>query len=94
MNEVGARSIPVMGGFEGQFRKVHKATWEPVRVNGVAQIYPTEFEAETMAWRALIAHLCGDIVRSGEKVSTAKTKAEELFGALIRKGRKIPVERR
>ncbi|AMS41183.1 hypothetical protein [Aminobacter aminovorans] len=94
MNEVNARAVPVMGGFEGQFRKVHKAAWESVCINGVAQLYPTQFEAETMAWRALHSHLCGVIVGTGDKVSPMRSKAEAQFGAIFKKGRKIEVERR
>lgn len=92
MNDVDARAVPVCGGFQGEFRKVHRAAYEPVSVNGVAQIYDTEHEAEVAAWRALKAHLCGDIVGSGEKVSAARSRAEELFGKIWPgKGRK-PVE--
>lgn len=93
-NEVNARAVPVRGGFEGQFRKVHKAAWEPVCINGIAQLYPTEFEAEAMAWRALRSHLQGDIVGSGDKASPIRSKAEEQFGAIFKRGRKIEVERR
>lgn len=91
-NDVNARSHPVMGGFEGQFRKVHRSNWESVAVNGVVQIYETAELAELAAWRALRSHLCGDIVGSGTKVSAARSKAEELFGKVFPgKGRR-PVE--
>jgi len=76
MNEVNARAVPVMGGFEGQFRKVHRAGWESVCKDGIAQIYPSETEAELEAWRALRAHLQGDIVGSGEKASIARAEGE------------------
>lgn len=94
MNEVNARAVPVMGGYEGQFRKVHRSAWESVSINGVAQIYPTAFEAEAMAWRALHSHLCGVIVGTGSKVSAVRTAAEAQFGAIFKRGRKIEVERR
>lgn len=94
MNEVNARAVPVYGGFEGQFRKVHRSAWEPVCVNGVAQLYDTADAAEVAAWRALRAHLQGDIVGDGEKVSLAIGQAASLFGAIFRRGKKIVVERR
>lgn len=95
MNGVNARSVPIFGGFEGQFRKVHKADWEPVQVNGIPQLYDTADAAEVAAWRALLAHLQGDIVGSGEKASAALSKAEAKFGKLLRGGGKtVAVERR
>lgn len=92
-NEVSARSWPVMGGFEGHFRKVHRAEWERVCVNGVVQLYATADAAEVAAWRALKAHLQGEIVGDGAKADAA-SKAEELFGCVFKNGRKIEVERR
>ncbi|MBN9073998.1 MAG: hypothetical protein J0H34_20850 [Rhizobiales bacterium] len=92
MNDVDARAVAVFGGFQGEFRKVHRAAYEPVQLDGVARIYDTAAEAETAAWRALKAHLCGEIVRSGDKASAARSQAEELFGKVFPgKGRK-PVE--
>lgn len=93
-NGIEVRVVPVSNGFEGHIRKVHKASWEPVCVNGVAQLYATETEAEVAAWRALHAHLQSDIVGTGVRVSAQRSKAEELFGGIFRKGRKIVVERR
>mgnify|MGYP001209385736 CR=1 FL=1 len=94
MNEVGARASPVFGGYRGEFRKVHRADWEAVCVNGIPQVYPTAQAAELAAWRALHAHLCGEIVGDGYKAEAQRTKAEELFGALIKNGKKIPVVRK
>ncbi|TPM19795.1 hypothetical protein [Mesorhizobium sp. B2-3-6] len=96
MNGVNARAIATRGGFEGQFRKVHKSEWEPVQVNGVPQLYETADAAEVAAWRALLAHLQGDIVGSGEKASIARTQAEERFGKIfLGHGKKpVVVERR
>ncbi len=92
MNDVDARAVPVYGGYHGEFRKVHRAVYEPVCINGVPQIYPTAATAEIAAWRALRAHLCGEIVRSGDKAGAARSQAEELFGKVFPgKGRK-PVE--
>lgn len=76
------------------FRKVHRASYEAVCVNGVPQVYDTEAEAEIAAWRALRSHLCGDIVGDGQRASGAKSKAEEMFGSVFRRGRKIEVVRR
>ena len=94
MNEVDARAAPVYGGFRGEFRKVHKAAYEPVCVNGVPQVYATREAAELAAWHALREHLQGDIVGSGEKASLAKAEAEfaKIFPG---KGRRpVTVERR
>lgn len=94
MNEVNARSVPVYGGYHGEFRKVHKAGWEKVCEGGTPRVYDTEDQAEVAAWRALKAHLCGDIVGTGMERTSTRSKAESLFGAIFRKGRKIPVVRR
>lgn len=92
MNEVNATSRPAPGGgYHGLLRKVHRADYEPVQENGIPVVFPSAHEAEIAAWRALRAHLCGDIVRDGETIAAgAKAKAEAFF----RKGRKIEVERR
>lgn len=94
MNEVAVRVVAVSNGFEGWFRRVHKAAWEPVMINGVAQLYADARDAEIAAWRALKAHLQGEIVGTGGAASAARSKAEDLFGAVFRNGRKIAVERR
>ncbi|CAH2399178.1 MULTISPECIES: hypothetical protein [Mesorhizobium] len=91
MNGVNARSVPVYGGFQGEFRKVHRSEWEPVQVNGVAQLYDTADAAEVAAWRALLAHLQGDIVGSGDRASIERTKAEERFGKIFPGHGKKPV---
>lgn len=92
MNEVDARAVPVYGGYHGEFRKVHRASYEPVAIDGVPQVYRTAAEAEIAAWRALKSHLCGDIVRDGEKMSAERSQAEQLFGKVFPgRGRK-PVE--
>ncbi len=94
MNEVNARAVEMSGGFQGQMRKVHRAGWEPVCRNGQPVLFASEHEAEIAAWRALKAHLCGDIVGSGEKASIAKAEGEfaKIFPG---KGRRpVVVERR
>jgi hypothetical protein len=88
MNDVDARSVPVIGGYQGQMRKVHRAEYEPVCVNGVPQVYRTSQEAEIAAWRALREHIRGDIVGSGEKSSAAASDAEAKFGRIFRGGGK------
>lgn len=92
MNDIGARSIPVVGGYQGQLRKVHRSEWEPVCVNGNPQVYPTAEEAELAAWRALKAHLVGEIVGTGEKASAAAAEAE--FRKIFRKGKVVEVVRK
>lgn len=92
MNDIGARSIPVVGGYQGQLRKVHRAEWEPVCVNGVPQVYPTAEAAELAAWHTLKAHLCAEIVGSGEKATIAAAEAE--FRKIFRKGKVVEVVRK
>lgn len=93
-NDIGARAVPTHGGYYAEFRKVHKAGWRRVRVNGVDQIYPTEDRAEVMAWRALRDHIFTVITARTDAGSLkARSKAEELFGQVFNKGRSIPVER-
>ena len=94
MNEVNARAVPVMGGWRGEMRKVHKAEYEPVCRDGVPVLFASALEAEVAAWRALKRHLCADLVGSGEKMSAARSKAEEMFGAIFKGGRRIVVTRR
>ena len=92
MNDVDARAVPVYGGYHGEFRKVHRAAYEAGRINGGPQVYDTADEAEVAAWRALRSHLCGDIVRSGDRASAARSEAEAMFGKIFPgKGRR-PVE--
>jgi hypothetical protein len=92
VNGVDARSRPVYGGYLGEFRKVHKADWEAVCVNGVPQVFPTAEAAEIAAWRALRAHLCADIVGGGEKASSALSEAEERFKKLFPGHGRKPVD--
>lgn len=95
MNEVNARAVPVMGGYHGLLRKVHRADYETVNENGVPILFASAQEAEIAAWRALKAHLQGDIVGSGEKASAALSEAEAKFGKLLRGGGKtVEVVRR
>lgn len=94
MNDVNARGRKTPIGWVGELRKVHRSAWELVCENGEPIIFATEHEAEIAAWRALRSHLCGDIVGTGTKASAARSKAEEQFGAIFRRGRKIEVERR
>ena len=92
MNEVDARAVPVFGGYHGEFRKVHRAAYEPVCTNGVPQVFASAADAEIAAWRALKSHLCGEIVRSGDKASAARSQAEALFGKVFPGKGKKPVE--
>ena len=92
-NESNARAVEVYGGFIGEYRMVHKAGWLRVLCNGKACIYESASEAEIAAWRALNARRYPEIRGEGERASAAKSKAEELFKAEFRKGRKIPVAR-
>lgn len=93
MNESNARAVEVYGGYVGEYRMVHKAGWMRVLCNGKACIYETASDAEVAAWRELNRRRYPDIRAEGERASAAMSKAEELFKAEFRKGRKIPVAR-
>ncbi len=95
MNEARVRAVPVFNGWEGHFRKLHRSGWFPVEVNGIAQLFPSEAEAKVAAYEAMTRHHFGDgILSDGERTSASRSKAEELFGAIFRRGRKIEVVRR
>lgn len=95
MNDVNARAVPAMGGFVGQIRKVNRADYETVCRDGKPILFSCRKDAEIAAWRTLREHLIHDIVGSGERIAlAARTKAEELFGAIVKDGRKIEVVRR
>ncbi len=95
MNEPRVRAVSVFNGWEGHFRKLHRAGWFPVEVNGVPQLFETEEKAKIAAYEAMHRHLFGDgILSEGERTSAARSKGEELFGAIFRRGRKIEVVRR
>ncbi|TDR34684.1 hypothetical protein [Aquamicrobium defluvii] len=95
MNEARVRAVQVFNGWEGHFKKMHKAGWFPVEVNGIAQLFPSEADAKVAAYEAMTKHHFGDgILSDGERTSATRSKAEELFGAIFRRGRKIEVVRR
>lgn len=93
MNEPRVRAIHEYNGWRGEFRKLHRAGWFPVEVNGVAQLFPTEDAAKVAAYEAMTRHHFGDgILRDGETVGAAQSKAEALFKKIFPgKGRK-PIE--
>lgn len=95
MNEPRVRAVPVFNGWEGHFKKLHKAGWFPVQANGIAQLFGSEDAAKVAAYEAMTKHHFGDgILRDGEKANGARSKAEDLFGAVFKRGRKIEVVRR
>jgi hypothetical protein len=94
MNDAEIRAVPESNGFRAEFKKIHRSDWEKVCENGVALLFDTKDQAEVAAYRALMKHIFGDIVRDGEKATAGRTKAETLFGGIFRRGRKIEVERR
>lgn len=94
MNEPDIRFRETYGGYFGEFRMVHRSKFETVCVNGVAQIYPSPEAALAAAWSALRTSMMPTIVGTGIERSSAKSAAERLFGAIIKRGKKIPVVRR
>ncbi len=93
MNESNARGIEVYGGYVGEYRLVHEAGWRRILCNGKDCIFDTQVEAEVAAWRELNAKRYPPIRAEGERASPARSRAEELFKAEFRNGRKIPVVR-
>ena len=95
MNEPRVRAISEFGGFRGEFRKLDKAGWHAVRVNGVAQLFNNEETATIAAYEAMNAHHFGaGILREGDKATSERSKAERMFGCIFSHGRKIEVKRR
>lgn len=80
MNQASVRAIPIMNGFEGQFRSLRKTAWEPVEVNGVAQLFDTEQAALLAAHEALLAHLTKDgVVGFTAERARLRMEAEKIF---------------
>lgn len=95
MNTAEVRAVPEMNGFRGEFRKINKAGWHQVEVNGIAQLFETPELAKIAAFEAMNRHHFGaGILRDGEKASAERSQAEASFGAIFKNGRKIEVERR
>lgn len=77
MNTAEVRAVAVMNGWEGHFRKLDKAGWHPVQINGVVQLYETEDKAKIAAFEAMNRHHFGaGILRDGERASFARAEAE------------------
>jgi len=93
MNEPRVRAVPEMNGFRAEFRKLDRAGWHAVEVNGIAQLYETADKAMIAAYEAMNAHHFGaGILRDGDVVSAARDAAEVQFKKYFPgKGRK-PVE--
>jgi len=85
MNEIDARSIPHQGQFAAQFRRVHKATYETVCVNGEPILFKTSDAAKVAAWEALAAsgHLTTLMTRDG---CTVADEANGEWDRLFAKG--------
>jgi hypothetical protein len=85
-------------GKETSKAKVHKAAYEKVCGRpGVPIIFPTWWEAEIAAWRALRAHIRGEMLRWGDPISlAARAEAEKLFSTsdIFKRGKRIQVIRK
>ena len=92
MNSAEVRAVPIMNGFEGQFRSLRKSAWEAVQVDGIAQLYETEQAALLAAHEALLAHLTKDgVVGFAAEKSQIRAAAEKLF---VRPGVAVEVVKR
>lgn len=95
MNEPRVRAVPEMNGFRGEFRKLDRAGWHAVEVNGVAQLYESQDKAMLAAYEAMNAHHFGKgILAEGEKpvVAVAEAEFRRLFPGHGR--RAVEVQRR
>lgn len=92
MNQASVRAVPIMNGFEGQFRSLRKSAWEAVQVDGIAQLYETEQAALLAAHEALLAHLTKDgVVGFASERARLRMEAEKLFP---RPGKMVEVVKR
>jgi hypothetical protein len=79
MNRSDAYGEKVAGGYHGRFRPCWKAGYETVQSHGHPQIFLTEAEAESAAWRTLRDMEEPVMVRSGPMINAARAKAEAVF---------------
>lgn len=97
MNIIAARSRETYGGFLAEYRLAHWGDYRPVRTeDGAPEIFNSDKDAEVAAHRALTAALVPEIrAERGEPAKGgARSKAESLFGAIFRRGRRIEVARK
>lgn len=97
MNTVHARSREVFGGFLAEYRLSHWGRYRAVKKeDGTDQIFPVDKDAEIAAHRALTAAIFSEIRAERCETSTARSKAEALFGKFFPgKGRRaVEVVRR
>ncbi len=97
MNTIEARSRETYGGFLAEYRLAHWGDFRPLRQDdGAPQIFASDKDAEVAAHRALTAALVPEIraERSGSSSLTTRSKAETLFSAIFRRGRRIEVARK
>ena len=91
MNDIDAKAMPAFGGCHGIFRKVHKVGYEKVCDKpGQLILFTPLWEAEIAAWRALRAHIRGEMLRWGDPVSLARLEAEKHFTKdMFKRGKRI-----
>lgn len=85
MNRSDAKGVKVEGGYQGQYRRVWKAYYEPVQ--GLDErgqftgpkIFNTQDAAEAAAWRVLRDLEQPVMTRSGPMLTAVREKAEALF---------------
>ncbi|HEY0120623.1 MAG TPA: hypothetical protein VGC14_02485 [Rhizobium sp.] len=97
MNHSAATSEARLGGYIGKFRPVWAATFRNVEDrDGNVLYFKTAFEAECVAWRILYALEQPIMLRSGDRVESAKQDAEAIFDLppIRTKGRVITIERK
>lgn len=80
MNGIGVKAVYSQGQWVGMFRKVHKADFETVCVNGEPAGFESFELAKLAAWDALTPHLQSIMVRDGDRLQGSKTEIERVFG--------------
>lgn len=94
MNEFAIGAQPVSGGYIAWFRKVHKADNEVIKEKGgKPKLFATRAEAKAAAGEAMVAYINGNLTRDGARAGRHEA-AEALFPTLVKRGRKVAVERK
>ncbi|MBB3144911.1 hypothetical protein FHS21_001312 [Phyllobacterium trifolii] len=95
MNRYSAYSQPVPGGWRVMLRFSKDGHPKPVMGEGdKPEVFPSELLAQQAITKHLLAYFNGDYQRCGERLSTAKSEAEKMWGAIHMNGREIKIERK
>ncbi len=94
MNHFRAFAHQTVAGWHAMIRLPSDAAARPILGDGgKPRVFDCELEAHKEATRHMERYLNGNLVRAGDRVSTAKSAAEALF-CFPGKGKAVAVERR